>query len=172
METKITPEAITTTVRSSPLYTSDLDKKTNSDEIISTINQTAETIKIQANKIDLVGAVTVLSDIAGNLGTITAGAQRQKFDLTNGTMLIGNSTQDYVLFSWHSLKLNLVGSFIERLDEIEENIEDIELTPDHKHSDGKTTYTWVKYADTNKWNEHYQIVEIYWYGFTRQQKLR
>jgi|GEM_PF-2413855 len=44
--------------------------------IASLINQTATTIKIQASKINLVGAVTVLSDITGNLGTITAGTIR------------------------------------------------------------------------------------------------
>lgn len=45
----------------------------NGNEIASRINQTATTIKIEASKINLVGAVTVLSDISGNLGTITAG---------------------------------------------------------------------------------------------------
>jgi len=41
--------------------------------ITSLINQTATTIGIQASKINLVGAVTVLSDITGNLGTIYTG---------------------------------------------------------------------------------------------------
>jgi hypothetical protein len=41
--------------------------------LISMINQTANNIKILAENIDLIGAVTVLSDISGNLGTITAG---------------------------------------------------------------------------------------------------
>jgi len=45
----------------------------NGNTIASLINQTATTIKIQASKINLVGAVTVLSDITGNLGDITAG---------------------------------------------------------------------------------------------------
>lgn len=45
----------------------------NGNEIASRINQTATTIQIQASKINLVGAVSVLSDISGNLGTITAG---------------------------------------------------------------------------------------------------
>jgi phage minor structural protein len=45
----------------------------NGNEIVSRINQTATTIDIEASKINLVGAVTVLSDISGNLGTITAG---------------------------------------------------------------------------------------------------
>jgi len=47
--------------------------KVSKDGVISAINQTPETIKIQASKINLVGAVTVLSDISGNLGNITAG---------------------------------------------------------------------------------------------------
>ncbi|MED3801879.1 phage tail protein [Lysinibacillus xylanilyticus] len=41
--------------------------------VVSQINQTATTISIQASKINLVGAVTFLSDITGRLGTITAG---------------------------------------------------------------------------------------------------
>jgi len=45
----------------------------NGNTIASLINQTATTIKLQASKINLVGAVTVLSDITGNLGDITAG---------------------------------------------------------------------------------------------------
>lgn len=45
----------------------------NGNEIASRINQTATTIKIQASKINLVGAVSVLSDISGNLGSIYAG---------------------------------------------------------------------------------------------------
>lgn len=45
----------------------------NGNTIASLINQTATTIDIQASKINLVGAVSVLSDITGGLGTITAG---------------------------------------------------------------------------------------------------
>ncbi|WP_433595385.1 phage tail protein [Lysinibacillus xylanilyticus] len=41
--------------------------------VVSKINQTATTISIQASKINLIGAVTFLSDITGRLGTITAG---------------------------------------------------------------------------------------------------
>lgn len=45
----------------------------NGNTIASLINQTSTTITIQASKISLVGAVSVLSDISGNLGTIYAG---------------------------------------------------------------------------------------------------
>jgi hypothetical protein len=43
------------------------------DGVISAINQSAEEIKILAKKITLQGAVTVLSDITGDLGDIVAG---------------------------------------------------------------------------------------------------
>ncbi|BDH62103.1 hypothetical protein MTP04_22330 [Lysinibacillus sp. PLM2] len=45
----------------------------NGNEIISKINLSSTTATIQARNIDLVGAVNVLSDISGNMGTITAG---------------------------------------------------------------------------------------------------
>lgn len=45
----------------------------NGNTIASLINQTSTTIDIQADKINLIGAVTFLSDITGALGTITAG---------------------------------------------------------------------------------------------------
>ena len=45
----------------------------NGNTIASLINQTATTVTIQASKIELRGAVRVLSDISDELGTITAG---------------------------------------------------------------------------------------------------
>lgn len=45
----------------------------NGNTIVSMINQTPSFIEINAAKINLIGAVTVLSDISGNLGSITAG---------------------------------------------------------------------------------------------------
>ncbi|PIC88436.1 hypothetical protein CSV71_15030 [Sporosarcina sp. P21c] len=45
----------------------------NGNTIVSMINQTPSHIEINASKINLVGAVTVLSDISGRLGNITAG---------------------------------------------------------------------------------------------------
>lgn len=41
--------------------------------IASLINQTATTIRLQASKLQLAGAVTVLSEISGDLGTINTG---------------------------------------------------------------------------------------------------
>lgn len=43
------------------------------DYIVSLINLTSTTATIAADNINLVGAVTVLSDITGDMGTITAG---------------------------------------------------------------------------------------------------
>lgn len=54
--------------------------------IASLINQSATTITIQASKISLVGAVSVLSDITGNLGTITSGTL-----LVDTNATVGNS---------------------------------------------------------------------------------
>ncbi|MGE6515601.1 phage tail protein [Lysinibacillus sphaericus] len=43
------------------------------NKIASLINQTSTTISIQASKVNLIGAVNVLSDITGNLGSIHTG---------------------------------------------------------------------------------------------------
>ena len=102
-EQKITPNAIVQTVRESTAYQGDLaakgdksvldnavstisqhatliSQRVEKNNIISEINQSAETIKIQASRIDLVGQVTAemlnvddLSAITANLGTVTAG---------------------------------------------------------------------------------------------------
>ena len=64
-ELKITDEAIISTVRSTSDYWNDLDGKVNTTEVISSINQTAESIKIQADKIQLEGTVTA-GDTNGN----------------------------------------------------------------------------------------------------------
>jgi hypothetical protein len=51
----------------------EVSAKVSKDSIINEINLSTEGIRIRADKIDLIGAVTVLSDITGNLGSITAG---------------------------------------------------------------------------------------------------
>ena len=61
-EQKITPTAIVSTVRQSTAYQNDLGEKVSKNNIISEINQTAETIKIQASKIKLEGLVTANSN--------------------------------------------------------------------------------------------------------------
>ncbi|WP_270324978.1 phage tail protein [[Eubacterium] hominis] len=58
-EQKITDTAIVNTVRNSVNYKNDLTGKVGKTEIISCINQTAETIKIDASKIELTGKVTI-----------------------------------------------------------------------------------------------------------------
>ena len=57
-EQKITTNAIVSTVTSSQTYKDALTGKVNKTEVISSINQTAEAVKIKANKIQLEGAVT------------------------------------------------------------------------------------------------------------------
>lgn len=51
----------------------EIDLRVMKDGIIAAINLSPETATIHASNINLVGAVTVLSDITGSLGTITAG---------------------------------------------------------------------------------------------------
>lgn len=60
-ETKITTDAIVSTVTSSTTYTDAMSGKVSTNEVISCINQTAESIKIDASKIDLSGYVTISS---------------------------------------------------------------------------------------------------------------
>lgn len=92
-EQKITNDAIVSTVRSSALYKNDLNGKVDSTEIISTINQTAESIKIQASKIQLEGLVTannyfkILTD-----GSIEAVNGKFKGDITATSGTIGGWT--------------------------------------------------------------------------------
>lgn len=64
----------------------------NGNTIASMINQSATTIDIQASKINLTGAVTVLSDITGNLGTITTGTIDiyENIKVGNGVYLRGS----------------------------------------------------------------------------------
>lgn len=59
----------------------------NGNTIASLINQTSTTIDIQASKINLIGAVRVLSDITGDLGTIYAGNIDIKEDIRMGRTL-------------------------------------------------------------------------------------
>ncbi|SEB15707.1 phage minor structural protein, N-terminal region [Thalassobacillus cyri] len=54
-------------------HSNEISTKVEENGVISAINQSAETIKIQAANIEFQGAVTVLSDITGELGNITAG---------------------------------------------------------------------------------------------------
>ena len=58
------------------IHADEISSKVSKNGVISAINQSPEQISINASKINLVGAVTVLSDISGNLGTITAGTLR------------------------------------------------------------------------------------------------
>ena len=91
-EQKITPTAIVSTVRQSTDYTNDLDKKVNSTEIISKINQTAESITISANKIGLLGATNIPDLTADKIkgGTLTLGGSSATTQ--NGQLLVKNAS--------------------------------------------------------------------------------
>lgn len=82
----------------------------NGNTIASLINQTSTTISIQASKINLVGAVRVLSDISGNLGAIHAGNIRIKEDIHMGNRLyfsdmtsVGGANGTIQLSAWNDI---------------------------------------------------------------------
>ncbi|POZ56261.1 hypothetical protein LYSIN_01044 [Lysinibacillus sphaericus] len=82
----------------------------NGNTIASLINQTSTTISILASKINLVGAVRVLSDISGNLGTIHAGNIRIKEDIHMGNRLyfsdmtsVGGANGTIHLSAWNDI---------------------------------------------------------------------
>ncbi len=70
--------------------------------VVSKINQTATTISIQASKINLIGAVSVLSDITGNLGSIYTGYIdiQQDIKLGNNLYLNGSGTRGLFFDRW------------------------------------------------------------------------
>lgn len=70
---KITDDAIISTVTKSTTYIDDLGEKVSADEIASSINQTAQSVLIDASKINLTGYVTV-SDLSGDGTTVINGA--------------------------------------------------------------------------------------------------
>ena len=72
-EQKIKPDAIVSTVTSSQTYKDNLTGKVSTNQIISSINQTAESIKIQASKLDLNGYAT-FSALSGSGTTVINGA--------------------------------------------------------------------------------------------------
>ena len=116
-EQKITDDAIVSTVRKSTLYKNDLNGKVNSTEIISTINQTAESIKIQASKIQLEGLVTannyfkILTD-----GSIEAVNSKFTGTITATSGKIGGWTiaNSYLNSSAHNSSLNV--DFVTKID--------------------------------------------------------
>src|SRR5699024_10567704 len=66
-------DSLTSAVSEINVLKDGIDLKVDVDGVISAINLSKETAKIQAKNIDLVGSVRVLSDITGELGDITAG---------------------------------------------------------------------------------------------------
>ena len=66
----------------------------NGNTIASLINQSSTTIDIQASKINLRGAVTVLDELSDDLGTINAGrlyGSKVDIDLTRGKFTLDGS---------------------------------------------------------------------------------
>ena len=86
-EQKITTDAIVSTVTSSTTYKNNLTGKVDKTSIISSINQTAESIKISANKIQLDGNTTISAINAGS--TTINGSRIQTGSITANHLAIG-----------------------------------------------------------------------------------
>ena len=84
-EQKITSDAIVSTVTSSATYKNNLTGKVDKTTIISSINQTAESVKINASKIELTGSVVVN---AINSGSTTINGSK----ITTGTISANSIT--------------------------------------------------------------------------------
>lgn len=77
---------VSTISQTAASLTIEVANKVGKDEVISSINQTAETITINANKINLVGAVTF-----SDLDSSTQNAINDKTDASEVTQIIGNT---------------------------------------------------------------------------------
>lgn len=82
----------------------------NGNTISSLINQTATTVKIRAQNIELQGAVSVLSEISGNLGTISSGNINIQQDIYMGRRLyfsdmtsVGGANGTIQLSAWNDI---------------------------------------------------------------------
>lgn len=85
-ETKITPSAIVSTVRTDTNYINDQGLKVNKSTIISEINQSAEAISISASKLNLTGYATFSSLSTAGATTINGA------NITTGTINANNVT--------------------------------------------------------------------------------
>ncbi len=73
-EAQITPDAIVLTVTQSDTYTNDLGEKVSTNKVVSSINASAEGVQIEAEKINLKGAITA-ECLDSGLGTIIRSSQ-------------------------------------------------------------------------------------------------
>ena len=89
-EQKITDSAIVSTVTSSKTYTDAMTGKVSKTEVISSINQTAEAIKINANKIELTG--TVVANAINNGSTTINGSKITTGSITADKIAVGDFT--------------------------------------------------------------------------------
>lgn len=118
-EQKITDSAIISTVTSSQTYRDNLSDKVSTNQVISSINQTAERVKISASKIDLQGYITA-SDLSGTSSTtidgsnISTGVIKSRdgsfwFDLNNSRMAIYDNNR--LLGITHKMRDNSSGKY-------------------------------------------------------------
>lgn len=109
MDTLGTIQAIKTSIA---LTQGAIEAKVSKNGVIAAINLEPGTAKIYASKINLVGAVTVLSDLSGKLGTITAGTIN---GVTINSTTINSTDINGGTITGTTIKTNDTG-FIDRLE--------------------------------------------------------
>lgn len=135
-EQKITPTAIVSTVRQSTDYTNDLNKKVGTNEIISKINQTAESVTISANKIGLLGATNIPDLTADKIkgGTLTLGGSSAQTQ--NGQILVKNASDtDMIAINQYGMAITDGNLMIVN----ESELNDYGGWSAHSHTELKTT---------------------------------
>lgn len=120
--------------------------------LVSMINQSATTIDIAASKINLIGAVSVLSDISGNLGTITAGSLNLSTNATIGNYLyLGNLSTGTEKRIYFNSAANISGG--SGFANMELNAESLYMRGDYNYLDGIRTYIRDNYEPESETSE-------------------
>ena len=144
-EKKITSDAIISTVTSSQTYKDALTGKVSTNQIISSINQTAEAIKIQANKIDMTGDL----DLQGQFKCWKNNSNKTgNYLYLNGAMMYGyNKTGgNYPVFAsglWTDENMGYVSVGYTRADVTDVN-GCLYMSPQEGNQGGRLTFSRLK----------------------------
>jgi len=122
----------------------------NGQTIISLINQTASKIKIQAAYIDLKGAVTVISDITGDLGVIHTGILNSveiNSSVIRGGHFEGTTRADSMNIGPYGARIDTALMGIEQIKAVRLNVNSNHYLALNEHAQ----FTFVMNNDFNTW---------------------
>ena len=164
-EQQIKSDAIISTVTSSTTYKNDLTGKVSTNQIISSINQTAEAVKIKANKIDLTGEL----DLQGRFKCWKSNSDKTGNYLNlDGAMMLGyNKTGgSYPVFAsglWTDENMGYVSVGYTRADATDEN-GCLYMSPTAGNQGGRLTFSRLKnsqYAHTTLYFQRDGAIDFY-----------